>query len=162
MNTVCWLIHTDYMPSHQQFIVNISSVLHKKMGLKELARQLGFIILFETHGVGWKRHQGVGGRSKLVCNWEKEEQRGGRKMTEAKCIGKVTFYWKITAFHQNSETMNFEFISNSRQYLGAAFLLQFILLQINFQRLLETADTLISEINKEVQNNKSFEDTNYI
>jgi len=47
--------------------------------------------------------------------------------------------------------MNLEMISNSRQDSGAAFVLQYILLWINFQRLLETADTLINEISKEVQ-----------
>lgn len=40
------------MPSYQQFIVNINSVVYKKMGLKELGGLLGFIIVFETHGEG--------------------------------------------------------------------------------------------------------------
>lgn len=44
--------------------------------------------------------------------------------------------------------MNFEIIANTRQYLGEAFLLQFILVWDNFQSLLETADTITSEINK--------------
>lgn len=48
--------------------------------------------------------------------------------------------------------MNFEIIANSRQYLGEAFLLQFILVWDNFQSLLETADAIISEIGQEAQN----------
>lgn len=48
--------------------------------------------------------------------------------------------------------MNFEIIANSRQYLEETFLLQLILVWENFQSLLKTADTIISEIDKEVQN----------
>lgn len=48
--------------------------------------------------------------------------------------------------------MNFEIIANSKQYLGEGFLLQFIGVWNNFQSLLETADTIISEISKEIQN----------
>lgn len=48
--------------------------------------------------------------------------------------------------------MNFEIIAKSRQCLEEAFLLQFILVWDNFQSLLETADAIISEIGKEVQN----------
>lgn len=64
------------MPSHEQFIVKISSVVHKKMGLKELARQLGFIKVIETHREEWKSQQGNGRRRKLKYNLEKEEQKG--------------------------------------------------------------------------------------
>lgn len=41
------------------------------------------------------------GEKQINMQLEKEEQRGEKKkkMAEAKCVGKVTFYWKIAAFH---------------------------------------------------------------